>query len=88
VGVETGLLLNRSGKALLERHLLRAAWRDDPVTFHGEHVSFDDIGFLPKPAHDIPIWVGGGSERAYRRAVEKDLDGWLRSMDLLAGLVL
>src|SRR5438477_8475268 len=51
--------------------LFRAAWRDDPVTFHGRHVSFDDIRFLPKPAHDIPIWVGGGSEPAYRRAVEK-----------------
>jgi probable F420-dependent oxidoreductase len=51
--------------------LLRAAWRDDPVSFHGEHISFDEIRFLPKPAHDIPIWVGGGSEPAYRRAVAK-----------------
>jgi len=24
---------------------------------------------LPKPAHDIPSWVGGSSEPAYRRAV-------------------
>src|SRR4051812_6907729 len=32
--------------------LLRAAWRDDPVTFHGESISFDDIRFLPKPARD------------------------------------
>lgn len=51
--------------------LLRAAWSDDPVTFHGDHVSFDDVRFLPKPAHRIPIWVGGGSEPAYRRAVTK-----------------
>jgi len=51
--------------------LLRAAWRDDPVTFHGEFVSFDDIRFFPKPKHDIPIWVGGGSEPAYRRAITK-----------------
>lgn len=51
--------------------LLRAAWRDDPVSFHGEHISFDDIRFFPKPAHEIPIWVGGGSEPAYRRAVTK-----------------
>ena len=47
----------------------RAAWRDDPVSFAGEHVSFDDIRVLPKPARPIPVWVGGGSEPAYRRAV-------------------
>ena len=51
--------------------LWRVAWRDDPVSFHGEFVSFDDIRVLPKPARPIPIWIGGGSERAYRRAVER-----------------
>jgi probable F420-dependent oxidoreductase len=51
--------------------LLRAAWTDDPVTFHGRHHSFDDIRFLPKPAHPIPIWIGGGVEAAFRRAVAK-----------------
>ena len=25
---------------------------------------------MPHPAHEIPIWVGGSSERAYRRGVE------------------
>jgi probable F420-dependent oxidoreductase len=51
--------------------LLRAAWRDDPVTFAGDHYALTDIRFLPKPAHDIPIWVGGGVEAAFRRGVEK-----------------
>jgi probable F420-dependent oxidoreductase len=51
--------------------LLRVAWRDDPASFHGAYVDFDDIRFLPKPAHDIPIWVGGAGEPAYRRAVER-----------------
>lgn len=50
---------------------LRTAWRDDPATFEGEHVSFRDIRVLPKPAHDIPIWVGGRSAVAYRRAIER-----------------
>jgi len=49
--------------------LLRTAWRDDPATFHGAYYDFDDIRFLPRPAHDIPIWVGGSSERAYHRGV-------------------
>src|SRR3546814_5138856 len=51
--------------------LLRAAWRDDPVTFAGEHYPLTDIRFLPKPAHDIPIWIGGGVEASFRRAIDK-----------------
>jgi probable F420-dependent oxidoreductase len=49
--------------------LLRACWRDDPVSFHGQFHTFDDIRVLPKPAHDIPIWIGASSEAGYRRAV-------------------
>jgi probable F420-dependent oxidoreductase len=51
--------------------LWRAAWRDDPVDFHGEFTSFEQTRVLPKPAHDIPVWVGGGTERAYARAVAR-----------------
>jgi probable F420-dependent oxidoreductase len=51
--------------------MMRAAWSDDPVSFHGDFISFDDIRVLPKPAHSIPLWVGGSSEPAYRRAVTK-----------------
>src|SRR5438445_8003933 len=40
--------------------LFRAAWRDDPVSFHGSYASFDDIRFLPKHAHACPISGGGG----------------------------
>ena len=50
--------------------LLRAAWREDPVSFAGEHYELTDIRFLPKPAHEIPIWIGGGVEASFRRAVE------------------
>ena len=51
--------------------LLRVAWRDDPASFHGKHYDFDEIRFLPKPAHPIPLWIGGGVEAAFRRAVER-----------------
>ena len=54
---------------------LRVLWSQDPATFEGEHVSFRDIRLLPKPAHHIPIWIGGMSERAFRRGVEKG-DGY------------
>jgi probable F420-dependent oxidoreductase len=48
--------------------ILRACWRDDPVSFHGEFYDLDEMRVLPKPAHDIAIWVGGSGERAHRRA--------------------
>lgn len=51
--------------------LLRTAWRDDPASFDGEHYRFADIRFLPKPAHEIPVWVGGSVEAAHRRGVER-----------------
>jgi probable F420-dependent oxidoreductase len=50
--------------------VLRVCWSEDPASFHGEHYAFEDIRVLPKPAHEIPIWIGGASPRAYRRAIE------------------
>jgi probable F420-dependent oxidoreductase len=47
---------------------LRVAWSDDPVTFHGEFVDVDDLRMLPKPAHRIPMWIGGSAAAAYHRA--------------------
>lgn len=46
----------------------RAAWADDPVTFHGEFIHVDEVRILPKPAHRIPFWIGGSGEAAHRRA--------------------
>jgi probable F420-dependent oxidoreductase len=51
--------------------LFRAVWSEDPVSFHGEFTSFDDLRILPKPHRQIPIWIGGGSEAAYRRTADR-----------------
>jgi probable F420-dependent oxidoreductase len=55
--------------------LFRKAWSEDPVSFHGKFTSFDDLRMLPKPSHQIPIWIGGSSEPAYRRAAVRG-DGY------------
>ena len=55
--------------------LFEVVWRDDPASFEGEFTSFTDIRVLPKPAGDIPLWIGGSSEPAYRRAVMRG-DGY------------
>jgi probable F420-dependent oxidoreductase len=56
--------------------LMRALWRDDPVSFPSKYIAAQiaDMRMEPKPA-PIPIWVGGSSEKALARAV-KLCDGW------------
>ena len=51
--------------------VLRACWGTDPVDFDGEYVQLDAMKVQPKPAHAIPIWIGGSSEPAYVRAVTR-----------------
>jgi probable F420-dependent oxidoreductase len=51
--------------------MFRCLWEEDPATFHGSYRSFDDIRLLPKPVGRIPIWIGGRSDAAFRRATEK-----------------
>jgi probable F420-dependent oxidoreductase len=55
--------------------LFRAAWRDDPSSHDGRYYPFQNIRVLPKPAHEIPIWVGGTSDAAYQRAFHR-ADGY------------
>ena len=52
-------------------------WTNDNPSFQGKYVSFDNISFLPKPVQKPypPIWVGGESRPALRRAAEL-ADGW------------
>ncbi len=55
----------------------RELWTNDSPSFSGRYCSFSDIVFLPKPVQTptIPIWVGGHSKQALRRAGELG-DGW------------
>ena len=57
--------------------LMRAAWSTDPVSFAGRHSKVQDIHALPKPAQrgGIPIWIGGHTDAAVRRAGRLG-DGW------------
>jgi probable F420-dependent oxidoreductase len=55
----------------------RELWTKDNPSFNGKYCNFSDIIFLPKPAQrpTIPIWIGGHSKQALRRAGELG-DGW------------
>jgi probable F420-dependent oxidoreductase len=49
--------------------LWQTAWHDDPATHVGTYYPFKQMRVLPKPAHEIPVWLGGTSELALQRAL-------------------
>jgi probable F420-dependent oxidoreductase len=55
----------------------RELWTQENPFFAGAYCNFSGLTFLPKPAQrpHIPIWIGGHSDRALRRAAELG-DGW------------
>lgn len=89
-------------KKLLQEQIdiMRRLWSGEKVDFAGEFYKFNDVSIQPVPgaSNGIPIWYGGGSKAAARRAVEF-CEGWIASrmprrdfkeriqrMDRLAGL--
>ncbi len=72
-----GIEFPERGK-LLDEHLeaMRVLWSQDHPHYGGEYYGFDNIGFEPKPVRgDVPIWIGGNSRAARRRAARLG-DGW------------
>jgi probable F420-dependent oxidoreductase len=53
-----------------------AAWTEDVARFDGETVRFRDVLVSPRPARRPPVWVGGNSAAAVRRAARYG-DGWV-----------
>ena len=49
--------------------LIKALWAGERE-FHSAHWSFEDATFQPLPSSAPELWVGGGSDRAVRRARE------------------
>ena len=61
---ERGAVTNEYLQAFIE------LWTNDNPKFEGKYVNFSDITFLPKPVQKPypPIWIGGQSKPAIRRA--------------------
>jgi alkanesulfonate monooxygenase SsuD/methylene tetrahydromethanopterin reductase-like flavin-dependent oxidoreductase (luciferase family) len=55
--------------------VIRDFWADGRAARSGSHYSFDEAGMFPRPEGPIPIWIGGRSRAALRRAARHD--GWL-----------
>jgi probable F420-dependent oxidoreductase len=69
--------------------LLRQLWTDDTIEFHGEFYDIPPIKFHPKPVNrqrGIPIFVGGTSPAALRRAGRLG-DGWIHHTQIHGSFV-
>ncbi len=57
--------------------VMRELWTRDLVPYNGRWHTITDAGINPLPVRrPIPVWLGGGAERAIRR-VARIGDGWL-----------
>ena len=58
--------------------VLRKLWTGDWVEHDGEFYAFERLRLTTAPPARIPIWVGGISEPAHRRAARND--GWISDL--------
>jgi alkanesulfonate monooxygenase SsuD/methylene tetrahydromethanopterin reductase-like flavin-dependent oxidoreductase (luciferase family) len=68
----------RGGRTNEAIALLKRLWTEDRIEHRGRYFSFGEIRMEPKPSTPggPPIWVGGRSEAARRRAARLG-DGWM-----------
>lgn len=72
-----GVPFNERGRRMDEGiALMRAVWGEDPVSFPARWIPavVNEMRMQPQPCAPIPIWIGGGSDAAIKRALR--LDGW------------
>lgn len=73
-----GIPFNARGRMTDEYiETIKSLWEDEDPVFEGEFCSFSGIKFEPRPLQQPrpPVWIGGSSDRALRRAALLG-DGW------------
>lgn len=66
--------------------VLRLLWSGDWVEFHGEYYDFPRLEMNPPAPGYIPLWLGGISEPAMRRAARL-ADGWVTDLQTTAEII-
>ncbi len=66
--------------------VMKLLWSGDMVEFDGEFYQFDRLEMNPAPTAPIPVWVGGISDAALRRAARLG-DGWLTDLQSSADII-
>jgi alkanesulfonate monooxygenase SsuD/methylene tetrahydromethanopterin reductase-like flavin-dependent oxidoreductase (luciferase family) len=56
--------------------IMRTAWAQSVISYHGRVYSVDDLDLEPKPAEPIPIWLGATGPRGLA-LTGRLADGWI-----------
>jgi len=83
LGVDFGTRGRRTDEAI---EVLRKLWAGGMVEHHGACFDFERLQISPVPDAPLPIWVGGASDAALRRAAVLG-DGWIGAGNTRAELV-
>ena len=59
--------------------ILRLLWTGEMVEYQGRYYQFDALEMNPAPGEYIPIWIGGISDPAMKRAARL-ADGWVTDL--------
>jgi probable F420-dependent oxidoreductase len=73
-----GTFRKRGARADEMIEILHKVWAGGWVEHHGEHFEFPRLEMTPVPEQQIPIYVGGISDHALRRAARND--GWISDL--------
>lgn len=75
--LQTGQDFHTRGRRLDEMiPALRTLWRGGTVEHHGAHYDFGPLSIAPVPGRPVPVYIGGDSDAALRRAARLG-DGWI-----------
>ena len=57
--------------------IIKGLFENERFSYRGKHFLIEDVGIAPRPIQaPVPVWVGGGSEAALRRAARYG-HGWM-----------
>lgn len=66
--------------------ILRLLWTGEMVSYEGKYYQFDALEMNPAPTGYIPIWIGGISDPAMKRAARLG-DGWVTDLQTSAEII-
>ena len=67
----------RGSRANEGLEIIRGLFANERFSYTGRHFTLDDVSIAPRPVQStLPIWVGGTSDAALRRAARYG-DGWI-----------